>query len=352
MTIDLTFFRGAQGVARAREIIDRMGAQAIPTSPANYEIWTTYAAGAHPDLSREIEARIARGEPFTDETNEELFERFFANTRLSIQMLETSQTIARELDDVAVKLRGAGEEAGSYANELQIAVDSFDGGLDTVTFRAIVEHLVATTREVADHNRKLARQIEASSRQVVELQSALRSVKVEALTDGLTGLANRRMLEETLRQRLVESSADKSELCLLLFDIDNLRRVNESWGLTVGDQVIRYVGGVLRAHAQGDALAARHGGEEFAMIMPRTNLQLAEALAERVGRAIKSKRLSIKSTGDLIGEISVSAGVARFQHGENLTGLVDRAEACVLAAKRAGRDCVITDTRLAQSSAA
>src|SRR5690606_36430978 len=110
MSSDLTMlFRGAPGVERAREIIDRMGQQQIPTSPANYEIWTTHIAGVKPDLSREIEARLERGEQFTDETNEELFERFFANTRLSIQMLETSETIARELDDTVSNLRGAGD---------------------------------------------------------------------------------------------------------------------------------------------------------------------------------------------------------------------------------------------------
>lgn len=76
MSCDLTMFRGAPGVARAREIIERMGLQQIPTSPANYEIWTTHVAGVKPDLSREIQARLERGEVFTDETNEELFERF------------------------------------------------------------------------------------------------------------------------------------------------------------------------------------------------------------------------------------------------------------------------------------
>jgi diguanylate cyclase len=352
VTYDLSIFRGAQGLARAREIIERMGAQDIPTNPANYEIWTTHAAGAHPDLSREIEARLARGERFTDETNEALFERFFANTRLSIQMLETSETIARELDDVVSNLRGAGEQAGAYANELQIAAGNFDGGLDSETFRHVVEHLAATTREVAEHNRKLAEQIELSSLQVMELQTALRSVKVEALTDGLTGLANKRMLEETLQRRLEESVSNKSELCLLIFNIDNFRRVNDAWGNSVGDQVLRYVGSVLRAHAQGDVLASRRSADEFAMIMPRTNLNLAEAVAERVSRAIKSKRISLKSTGDVIGEISVSAGAACYQDPENLTQFVNRAEACVLAAKQAGRDRVVVEARSDQSSAA
>lgn len=352
MISDLSLFRGAEGVERAREVIERMRAQQIPTCPANYEIWTTYLAGVKPDLSREIEARLQRGDPFTDETNEELFERFFANTRLSIQMLETSETIARELDDTVASLRGAGGQADSYAKVLQGAAARFEGGVDSAEFRSIVEHLAVTTHEMVDQNLKLAEQIEATSRQVQELQTALESVKVESLTDGLTGLANRRMFDETLRRRITDGGADKSDLCLAMIDIDGFRRINETWGYSLGDQVLRYIASVLRGHAQGDVLAARFGGEEFAMIMPRTNLNLAEAVAARVCRAVKSKRLSLKSTGDVIGEITVSVGVARLRDGECAGGLVSRAEACLHAAKIGGRDRIVTDAQLARQNAA
>ena len=352
MISDLSMFRGAPGVERARDIIERMGQQQIPTSPANYEIWTTYAAGMKPDLSREIEARLERGEAFTDEANEELFERFFANTRLSIQMLETSETIARELDDTVASLRGAGGQAGSYANVLQDAAARFEGGVDLAEFRSVVEHLAITTHEMVESQLKLSEQIEATSRQVQELQTALQSVKVEALTDGLTGLANRRMFEETLRRRMTDAEADKSDMCVLMIDIDHFSRLNEVWGHPLGDQVLRYIASILRAHAQGDVLAARYGGEEFALIMPRTNLYLGEALAARVAKVVKSKRLSLKSTGDVIGEISVSIGVARFKAPETEDELLARVEGCVQAAKLAGRDCIVTDAQLERQSAA
>lgn len=267
-------------------------------------------------------------------------------------MLETSETIARELDDTVSNLRGAGGQAGSYAKVLQDAARRFEGGVDSVEFRTVVEHLAVTTHEMIENNLKLAEQIEATSRQVQELQTALESVKVEALTDGLTGLANRRMFEDTLRRRLTDAGADKSDLCLVMFDIDHFRRLNETWGHALGDQVLRYIAGVLRAHAQGDVLAARYGGEEFAMIMPRTNMYLAEALGARVSKAVKSKRLSLKSTGDVIGEVTLSVGVARFRELEEPGELIARAAACVRAAKSEGRDRIVTDAQLGRQNAA
>lgn len=352
MASDAALFRGATGIERAHATIERMAALEIPATPANYEVWTAHLAGEQPELSREINARLARGEPFTDEFNEALHERFFANMRLSFQILETSETIARELDDVMAGLHDAGAQAGVYADELTRTAEGLEADPAPSEFRILVQRAAASTRQAVEQNRILAAQIEDSSRQISQLQTALQAVKLEALTDGLTGLANRRMFDETLHKRILECAADKSELCVLLFDIDNFRRLNDAWGREIGDQILRYAASVMRQHAQGDLLAARYGGEEFAMIMPRTGLVLAEALAARINRAIKSKQISRKSTGDVIGALTVSAGVVRFRPPESAGDLVSRAEACVAAAKDAGRDCIRTDAQLQRLSAA
>lgn len=345
---EVSLFRGPSGLERAKEIIERMHTHDIPPTPPNYEIWTGYVAGSPPELCREIDTRLTSGEAFTDETNEELFERFFANTRLSIQMLEASGMIARELDGAVSNLRGAGSQAGSYASLLKSTASRFEGGVDSNEFRTMVQQLAVSTHEMAEQNLKLVEQIEASSRQVEELQAALQAVKVEALTDGLTGLANRRMFDDTLKRRVDEAASTGADLCVALIDIDNFGRIINNWGHSLGDQVLRYIAATLRAHAQGDVMAARIGNEAFALIMPRTNVNLGEALTARVARAVKSKRLSVKSTGDVIGEITLSIGIARFQAPEAVEVLLTRTNACLDAAKAQGRDRSITDLQLAR----
>jgi diguanylate cyclase len=346
MANDLSLFRGVAGVERAKDIIERMRGHEIPPTPENYEIWTAHVAGVRPDLSREIDERLTRGESFTDEVNADLFERFFANTRLSLQILETSQTIARDLGDSVSTLRGAGEKAGAYAEVLQAAMGELGDS------QSVLAQLKDATHGMIQHSLDMAEQLEASSRQVEALKAALQSVKVDALTDGITGLANRKMFDETLERRMRDAVSAGSDLCVLLIETDNFTRLCEHWGKTLGDQVLRYVAAVLQAHAQGDLLAARCGGENFALIMPRTNLALAEALAVRVNRATKSKRLALKSTGDRISEIPVSIGVACFSAPEIADTLLARARGCLLAAKAAGRDRVITDLQLRRLTAA
>ena len=352
MTETLSHFRGAEGLLLAQETIKSLGEQSIPTSPANYEVWTTHRTGANPDLSREIDARLKRGDPFSDAANDELFDRFFANTRLSAQMVEAGEGIARELADVVSSLRGAGAQAGSYATELQAATQRMEGGLEPSDFRTIVARLAATTRDMALHNRQLEQRMQVSSRQVETLQSALRSVRVEALTDGLTGLANRKFFDETLRKKLGEEAANGAGLCLMMCDIDHFKRVNDTWGHPVGDQVIRFIAGVLNQHAQGDHLAARYGGEEFAIIMPRTALAAAQQLGAGVCQAVRAKQLARKSTGQVLGTVTISIGIARHRPSESTAALIARADACLYHSKRTGRDRVTTDADWENASAA
>ncbi|MBX9747800.1 MAG: GGDEF domain-containing protein [Hyphomonadaceae bacterium] len=346
MANELSLFRGAPGVERAKEIIERMRAHGVPPTPANYEIWAAFVAELRPELKQEMEALLERGEGFTDEINADLFERHFANTRLSVQILEASQSLARDLGDSVSTLRGAGQQAGAYADVLQAAITSFDAGPNP----ALLGQLQSATHGMVEHNRRMAEHLETSLQQVQSLKAALESMKVEALTDGLTGLANRRMFGETLERRMRDAAAAGSDLCVLLIDADHYGRLCQNWGDSLGDHVLRYIAAVLQSHAQGDMLAARFHADDFALIMPRTNLALAEALASRLSRATKAKRLSMKSTGDQIAELTVSIGVVSFRAPESAAEVLTRARQCLLAAKASGRDRVVTERQLMRAA--
>lgn len=343
MTDELSLFRGEAGQLLARETIEELGAHSIPTSPANYELWTAHRTGLNPDLSREIAERMARGEAFTDETNQALLERYIANARLSVRMLEAGEGIARELAEVVSSLRDAGAQAGGYASELQTATARLDSELDPSDFRAVVARLAATTRQMVTHNRQLEQRMEASSRQVEALQETLQQVRVEARTDGLTGLANRKSFDREIERRVNEETNLKSGLCLLMCDIDHFKKVNDTWGHAIGDQIIRFVASVLKHHAKGEFLAARYGGEEFAVIMPATDLAAARQLGASICHAVSAKKLMRKSTGESLGIVTVSTGIALHRERESVRALIERADKCLYHAKRTGRNRVVTE---------
>ena len=345
MADDHALFRGASGKERARRVLEHMEALDVPPTPANYEIWATYAAKSIAELNRELDERVGRGDPFTDDVNAALHERYFANTRLAVQILETSENIAGELGDVVSSLTSTSAGARESATQFVAAGSRALALTDPDALREMSAELASAAQLAAQQQEQMAAQVEASARLIAEMRAALQAIKLAGLTDALTGLANRKLFNETLAKRIADAAADRTPLCVLSFDIDDFSRVSSMWGEQIGNQFIRYVGAVLREHSRGDMLAARFEGDRFAMIAPRTGLDLAEGLAARIGRAAKAKQLTRKSTGDAIGAITLSAGVASYREPEEAGGLIARALSCLESAKQAGADQILTDLK-------
>lgn len=315
----------------------------VPPSGPNYQVWLSYRLGAHRPLCEAIDARISSGEGFSEEFNEELYERFFTGLGASAQIVLAGEKIARDLGHVVSFLRSAEEKSGDYGRTLETAATHLDRGVGPEQIRQIVSSLAAATLDMANHNQLLSEQLQRSTNEVETLRKSLETVRVESLTDSLTGLANRRMFDETLRLRISEARAQNLELSLMLVDIDHFKRFNDTWGHHTGDQILRFLSSALQAHARPDYLVARHGGEEFAMILPRTNMKIATQTAEALRAAIQTKRLRRRSTNEDLGQVTVSIGVARLQPGDTPQGLAERADACLYASKRNGRNQVTTD---------
>jgi diguanylate cyclase len=322
-------FIGSAGRSLGLAVIERLTQFDLPVTPAHYEVMFGYQTGSPADLVRDINLRVDRGERITHALSESLFEKYFASAHLSAQMLETGGSIARELEQVLDVLRSAGANTKEYGETLRAMTSADTSGLDPAGFKQLVAQLVSATTDMALENQKLSAQMEQSTRQVESLKTTLHSVKVEALTDRLTGLANRRLFDETLELRMAEATSSNEPLCLLMCDVDHFKRFNDTWGHVVGDQVIRYIASVLRAHAHDGILAARYGGEEFALIFPRTAAADALAFAESVHRAVSSKHLSRRSTGESIGAVTISIGLAEWRDGEVASDLIERADQCL-----------------------
>lgn len=334
---------GPDGPAVAQEVLDLMRLHGVAATGANYQVWLTYRLGGNPTLRDVIDARIGAGEGFTQEFNAEIYERFFTGVGASAQIVLAGERIARDLGQVVSFLKSAEEKSGDYGRTLESAATDLNRGLAPEQIRQIVSSLAAATLDMANHNQHLTDQLQKSSREIDSLRASLESVRVESLTDSLTGLANRRMFDETLRMRIEEARAQRNDLCLLLCDIDHFKRFNDTWGHHTGDQILRFLASALQAHARPDYLVARYGGEEFAVIMPRTGIKVSQQTAELIRAAIQAKRLRRRSTNEDLGQVTVSIGVARLQPGDTPQGLVERADACLYASKRNGRNQVTTD---------
>jgi diguanylate cyclase len=335
--------QGPGGATVAQETLDLMRLHGVSATSANYEVWLSYRLGRNVALREMIDGRIASGEGFTAEFNNEIYDRFFTGMGASAQIVLAGEKIARDLSQVLDFLKQTEAKSGDYGRTLESAATDLTRALAPEQIRQVVASLAAATLDMANHNQNLTTQLQRSTKEIDTLRTSLESVRVESLTDSLTGLANRRMFDETLRMRLEEARTQRTELCLLLCDIDHFKRFNDTWGHHTGDQILRFLASALQAHARPDFLVARYGGEEFAVVMPRVSPRVAAQTAEALRAAIQAKRLRRRSTNEDLGQVTVSVGIARLQSGDTTQGFVERADACLYASKRNGRNQVTTD---------
>lgn len=338
---------GPEGLLMGHRTIDEIGRHLLPVSPQNYEVWLTYMLHSSPDLKQAVDKLLATGRPLNGEDMEQIYERFFSTTHLSTQVMETGSRIAHEIADALDALKKAGATTERYGATLNVAADSLQSAsIDGDALKRLINVLASATTEMSKQNSNLSHKLATSSLEMEKLRTSLRQARAEALTDALTGIANRKLFDETLRLRKEEADAEKTELSLLMCDIDHFKSFNDTWGHQTGDQVIRFVASTLAKFALPDHLVARYGGEEFAVIMPRTSLKEAGRIADQIRSAIEAKRLVRRSTNETIGAVTVSFGGALYAPGESVGQIITRADECLYMSKRNGRNRVTLETAM------
>lgn len=199
-------------------------------------------------------------------------------------------------------------------------------------------HLLEIIAELLTANSRLQERLSRAEQRLAEQTLLLESQQADSRTDPLTQLANRRAFEETLTG--IEGGASNGEPVrgvVLLIDVDHFKRLNDRWGHPTGDAALRRVADILRRAAGRAGLLARIGGEEFALVLPKMALTDAAALADRLRAAVAADHWTI---GDQTIRLSVSAGLAEWEHGHDIRQCFKRADDALYAAKRNGRNTV------------
>ena len=189
------------------------------------------------------------------------------------------------------------------------------------------------------HVRRLEAELRRSSAELAKLRGELRGAVRDALTDPLTGLANRRSFDLELRA-IAARAGRSSPAHLVMADVDHFKRVNDAHGHDIGDEVLRIVGQVLLANVRRDSVVARLGGDEFGLLLPGASPHYTTEIATRLCELLASRPLAVRGFPKVIERITVSVGVAGWHAGESSARWLARADAALYEAKRRGRNRV------------
>jgi diguanylate cyclase (GGDEF)-like protein len=209
------------------------------------------------------------------------------------------------------------------------------------TLRTTIEVALRNSETAFAQHRRQQEEQSALRRRSGELVALTESLREQCMTDALTGLYNRRHFDTALARELQLADRHGHPVGLLLLDIDNFKKLNDTLGHPAGDAALVAVAAALRARLRGYDIPCRIGGDELAVIVPGAELPAATELAEQLRRTIEGLRLVDGARP--LGPLSVSVGVAAYPvHGSDRKSLLSSADQALYVAKRAGRDRVMS----------
>ena len=250
--------------------------------------------------------------------------------------------IESELTSLATVIRTYIDKNAKYSGSLVQINTALPSLTKPEQVRKVIVDLISENKKVQSEANSLKQSLEQSRTQIEELRSNLAEAQVLGLVDPLTSLNNRRWLDSNLNSEIAEAQAQQRVLCLVMTDIDHFKRINDSFGHQVGDDVLQRFASLLSKNIKGRDSAVRYGGEEFAIVLPQTKLEGARQLAEQVRSELEAKKWVMAKSGQQIGKITASFGVSELRNGESSADLIGRADANLYEAKRTGRNKIVS----------
>lgn len=246
--------------------------------------------------------------------------------------LERSAMAATQVRDITQRMmsdvNAHSDQVEEFHVELKAHVDNQVGNDSDAVFATIGRMMVA--------NRELQTKLARAEQRIAGQEAELRCTEAEARTDSLTGLPNRRAFDDELQRRGAEWKRLGRPFSLIVLDIDHFKQFNDRFGHAAGDAVLKEVAKVLKQNARQMDLACRYGGEEFAIVLPATDVPEARTAAERYRKAIEAAKV-VYERQTL--SVTASVGVARIRHNEESNILLRRADEALYVSKDSGRNC-------------
>jgi diguanylate cyclase len=327
-----------------RLVIPFLAKHKLAATPIAYTVCYEYFVQTNPAVRRAIDAELDARQELKNEFINGIFERYISGAD-EINLLRINEEIRRVINELCKSTASADYEASRFTQSLVHYGDELEAKCDDCSIEKIVQNLLADTRIMQAVAVKMQAQMDDSKREIQLLRDQLVQLRTESLTDALTGLTNRKGFTQKIEAALAEHETLSDGCCVLMVDIDRFKAINDTFGHLIGDKVIQFVATTMRKQVKGKDTVARFGGDEYIILLPETTLAGAISVGENIRSAIEKTRIKRLDSGEPIGSVTVSIGVAEFQAGESVNQLLNRADAALYQSKNKGRNRVTTIDR-------
>jgi diguanylate cyclase len=308
----------------------------LEPTPAHYELAYGYITESDRRLVDAVDRAIARLGRLTAEAADLILAE--VRTEMSAEtlagLIDKAQTSLTHIAGLA-KQSGADAKAYGQALETKVADLAAEGP------EQVVAALVQLTSSMIDKTRAAEQQLREAGKQMNQLRGSLAEARRIADSDALTGLANRRAFENKLKRSVLQAKETGRPLAVAFCDIDHFKSINDTHGHDVGDRILKFVAQRLSSVSGNNCFVARHGGEEFVMLFENMSADAAARMVNEVRADLEERRLVAKQSGEPIGKVTFSAGVAPLLPTDpNGRTMLRNADQALYKAKGQGRNRV------------
>jgi diguanylate cyclase len=317
----------------------------LPYNPISYLLWYEYVTGRDGKLVEDIELFIEKKEPITFNIITKLFKKHIADNKILLTERKTKEFQKIQLEMIK-HLSQSGNEIDVQGNTLETCATELSQAKSLDTITGITKRIVLETKSMVESSKTLKSQLDSTVFEINMLSKELEEIKQDAKTDMLTSLLNRRGFDRAITHTVETIKTTHEPLSIIMLDIDLFKKVNDTYGHLIGDNVLKMLSKLIKDYIKGKDIAARFGGEEFIIALPQTPIKGAYALAEQIRVSLEKLNLKIKATGKSIEQITISLGVALYKDGESIEAFIKRADDALYHAKNTGRNKTVTELNL------
>jgi diguanylate cyclase len=320
----------------------------IPPDPVNYVVMYDYASGRNNSLVSEVDQCIKNRDAITVAKCRDWYEQYVIKN-LALKTDNLVKDFRSSLDELLHFIAKSASVYPEYGTKLQAFSDALAKADSFTDVIGLVKEVIRETAHMSQSTNQMVTHLTNMQTEIQGLRQQLANKDAEANTDQLTGLLNRRGLEKSLIHVIQQAHTNAAPLSVIMIDIDHFKRINDTHGHLVGDNVLQIVAHTIRDGIKGQDIAARYGGEEFVILLPDTPLAGGAALADKIRTLFENQTWRTRTTGQAIGKITISAGVALYRPDEEPNTTVRRADEALYASKKNGRNQVTSEDQLSGS---
>lgn len=324
------------------DVLTMMRTAGVQLTPENYHVWFEYARGQNGQLVSQVERIREAGKAFTKEINKKLYTEFFNGDddhhARRLAQKRTHAILREALNGILTSQASTSE----YQDSLSDFTNAMTNLTDTQGIAGLVKELVRESNRMAESSIYYQNQLEDVRAEAMKLNDALEEAMHSSSIDPLTGLFNRKAVDEKLQELLAAYRTENTIFTVVMIDVDKFRDFNTRYGHQIGDAVLRVVSTTLSDSVKGLDFVARYGGEEFIVLFPKTTLENGAIVADKMRIAVSEHRKRISGTGETLDPITISCGVAEITPSDDADAVVHRADQALYLAKNSGRNQVKT----------